>query len=60
MGKPRSPDHVKLFMGILYRSESVYKRAELILEEEFGNVDTRDIGREFSHTDYYQKEMGTP
>ena len=58
--QPRPPDNVKLFIGVLYRSESVYQQAEIILERKFGVIDLRDVAREFLHTEYYEKEMGAP
>lgn len=60
MGRPREPEHVKLFMGILYVSPDVLEAAVTILEDTYGEIDLRGRAREFVHTSYYDGEMGTP
>jgi hypothetical protein len=58
--RPSEPDHVKLFVGVLYSDESLLERATGLLSEQFGPLDYRSEPMPFEVTDYYQDEMGGP
>lgn len=49
------PEKVKLFFGVLYSDDSVYKK---FLASLYTSVDIISAEYDFSHTDYYSSEMG--
>ena len=58
--KPQQPDLVKLIVGILYSDESLLNRAFDLLEKQYGKIDYQSEFFEFTITDYYVSEMGSP
>ncbi|RMF56974.1 MAG: DUF4416 family protein [Calditrichaeota bacterium] len=58
--KPAQPDPVKLFVGVLYREESMLNQATQSLEQRFGSIDYKSPVFEFTASDYYADEMGRP
>jgi len=59
MGEIKEPYPVKLFMGMISAEMGLFKEVEARLIESFGDIDMESPIREWSHTDYYQGEMGT-
>lgn len=51
---------VKFFCGVIYREETVARKAIERIEKEYSPVDTVSETFEFDCTDYYEKEMGAP
>ena len=60
MGKIRTPEPVKLFVGVLTSIPETVPAVEKKLTAIFGNVDTRSEPYLFDMTHYYDEEMGTP
>jgi len=58
--KPKEPDPVKLFVGILYSDTAILTKALEMLQERYGEIDYRSPSFEFDITDYYVPEMGKP
>ncbi|MCJ7812585.1 DUF4416 family protein [bacterium] len=58
--KPQKPDLVKLIIGILYSDEGLLKKALNLLEKRYGEMDFQSHPFEFTVTDYYVSEMGSP
>jgi len=59
MGKLREPNRVKLITGLLSADTSFFPKVKKILEKKFGMVDFKSDETDFTHTDYYAKEMGS-
>jgi hypothetical protein len=60
MGIIRTPEPVKLFVGVLTSISETVPVAEEKLTAVFGNVDTRSEPFLFDMTHYYDESMGTP
>jgi hypothetical protein len=60
MGKIRSPEPVKLFIGVLTSLPESLGRIEERLGELAGSVDLRSSSFPFEFTQYYDREMGSP
>jgi hypothetical protein len=60
MGKIRTPEPVKLFVGVLTSIPETVPVVEEKLTAIFGNVDTRSEPYLFDMTHYYDESMGTP
>ena len=58
--KPKEPDKVKLFFGILYSDTTMLEKMILMLEKAHGKLDFRSKPFNFDITDYYVSEMGSP
>lgn len=58
--KPSEPNAVKLFFGILFSDEKLFHKASEMLGDLYGNIDYRSPNFEFTITDYYVPEMGSP
>jgi hypothetical protein len=58
--KPLRPDPVKLFIGILYSDDEILRKSKDLLQEKYGPIDYESEFFEFTLTDYYVPEMGTP
>lgn len=58
MGELRQPIPVKLFVGMIFGSESVANEIQQILEEKYGTMDFISPAWEFNFTQYYEAEMG--
>ncbi|MBN2030530.1 DUF4416 family protein [bacterium] len=58
--QPKKPDCVKLFVGILYSDEELLQKALNLLEKQYGKIDFKSRTFEFTITDYYEPEMGSP
>lgn len=60
MGRPETSPPVKLILGIIARSAGLIEEATKRLEPEFGAVDICSPAIPFTHTSYYESEMGSP
>ena len=58
--KPSEPPSVKLIVGILYSDNILVEHAKKILEEKYSKIDFQSQIFEFTVTDYYCSEMGSP
>jgi len=58
MGKTEGPPAFKLIAGLIYKDGAVLSRLEPILVRRLGPVDLRSEEFVFSHTAYYEEEMG--
>ncbi len=58
MAQLKSPDPVKAFFGLLYIDDSVYEAVRKRIESQFGAIDFTGDEIPFSHSDYYNEEMG--
>jgi hypothetical protein len=58
MGTERAPEPEKIVCGLIYSEQSAYADAKNALTERFGGTDLESNEMEFSHTQYYLKEMG--
>ena len=58
MGQFHSPDPVKLVIPMLGPSTAALDEAETALAAAFGDIDLRSEDIAFSHTRYYEREMG--
>ena len=58
MGQVKKAQPVKLFVGMLFASQSVMEQASQILTTEFGKIDSESALCPFEFTDYYREEMG--
>ena len=60
MAQAQTPRPVKLIVGMLCKDESLFGRAEQLMEEFWGAIDIDSAVMPFTHTDYYAQEMGAP
>jgi len=58
--KPEEPGLVKFIVGILYSDEELLKKALSLLEKRFGKIDFISSPFDFTISDYYIPEMGSP
>jgi len=58
MGAVGSPEVVRVFAGILYRSPDVATEAIDELQGRFGRISLKSSVFDFGFTDYYEAEMG--
>ena len=58
MGQPSPPDPATLIIGMLSARPEVLDGAEAALVRLYGDIDLRSQDMEFTHTDYYEREMG--
>jgi len=58
LAKLRKPDPVKAFFGVLYIDHAVYEALCRRIESQFGAIDFTSEEIPFSHSDYYNEEMG--
>jgi len=58
--KPLEPHPVKLIIGILYSDKEILEKAIGLLNMQFGKLDYQSQEFEFTITDYYVEEMGSP
>lgn len=58
--KPQQVKPVKLIIGILYSDEDLLARAKELLITKFGKLDYISRVFDFTISDYYYKEMGSP
>jgi hypothetical protein len=58
MGVIRTPTSVKLFIGMISGRKDVFDSTKEKLIEIFGPTDSESDPIPFTHTDYYEKEMG--
>lgn len=52
------PKQTKLFIGCIFSREEILDKACKMLERKYGPIDTVSDTWSFSHTNYYEKEMG--
>lgn len=60
MSTPKAPDPAKLVVGCIMNDKNLMDGLYDALEEEFGPVDMISAWLNFTYTDYYYKEMGSP
>lgn len=60
MGSEKKHSPVKLIIGCIFKEAAAYHRAKSILERRFGPVDFESAILDFTHTDYYEREFGSP
>ena len=53
-----APLPVKAICAFIYSQEEVYSQTKQILERKYGPVDFESHRIDFTHTDYYEPEMG--
>ena len=58
MARPRAPQPVKLFCGLLSGDPDLLQRARQLLRRRCGPIDLESDIWPFDQTDYYQDEMG--
>lgn len=58
MGTPRKPDPAKLVVPMLATDAAILRLGERALSQEFGEIDLRSDDLPFTHTCYYEREMG--
>jgi len=60
MGIEKKHQKVKLVIPILYSKKDIYEKLKKILLRKYGRIDFESESFEFSFTEYYNNEMGTP
>ena len=60
MAQPHPPQPVKLIVGMLSRGKSLFTLAEREMQSLWGPLDVHSDTMPFTHTTYYEKEMGAP
>jgi hypothetical protein len=58
MGTPRQPKPVRLFTSMMFKEDCAALQAEQKLVSLIGGIREKTVFRPFSHTTYYEKEMG--
>lgn len=58
MGHTRIPAKGKLIIGLLLGKPELFQKVKAALERTFGRADFESRTLDFSHTDYYNAEMG--
>ena len=58
--KPIQPASVKLFFGVLHSDDELLKKARDVLQGKYGDIDYESASFDFTITDYYVPEMGSP
>lgn len=58
MGIPKYPQRVNLIAGLIGVDDKALNEARLALRRAFGDTDFAGPIMDFTHTDYYEKEMG--
>jgi len=59
MGSTQKEHRVKLITGLIYRDSEQYLAIKPFLLRAFGPIDYESEELAFSHTDYYENELGT-
>ncbi len=59
MGKIKKYPKVKLISGFIYKDETAYNRAKVLLKKRFGVIDCESKEIPFNLTLYYEKEFGS-
>jgi hypothetical protein len=59
MGQIRSPLPVRLFIGMLSPEPGLFDECSLILQSEFGPIDSGSEYKPWDMSDYYREEMGS-
>ncbi|MCK4628811.1 MAG: DUF4416 family protein [Sedimentisphaerales bacterium] len=60
MGQTTPPQPVKLIVGMLSKNQELFARVEDEMRTLWGNTDVCSEVMPFTHTNYYQKKMGSP
>ncbi len=58
MGKIRCANDVKLIVGLIFCSPEIAELSRSILVKRFGPIDYQSSILDFSHTSYYEEEIG--
>ncbi|MDD5166410.1 MAG: DUF4416 family protein [Candidatus Omnitrophica bacterium] len=58
MGRVKKHPPVKLIIGFIFKEAALLKKALASLERHFGKIDFESQILDFTHTDYYEKELG--
>lgn len=59
VGSIKKPKSVKLISGLIYKEEAVFHQTAKILEKRFGRIDFQSQGLGFTHTSFYEQEIGS-
>lgn len=59
MSRPFYPEKAVIFVGIMLADKSLFKKSVVELKKYFGEILFISRDFDFSHTDYYEKKMGT-
>lgn len=54
------PQPVKFICGFIYKDEATFKKVRKILAKKYSAIDFESEKIDFTFTDYYNSEMGTP
>jgi hypothetical protein len=60
MSTPKAPDPAKLIISLFMNDRAILEEVLPLLEERLGGVEIISPWLEFSYTDYYAGEMGSP
>jgi len=60
MSIPKDPSLVKFVTSVIYADPMLREEGISLLKKRWGEVDLREDGISFFHTDYYAKEFGSP
>jgi len=58
LGEIKPVEKEKLVIGFIYKDVSVYESAKEKLIKKFGKIDFENAEIDFTHTNYYESEMG--
>ncbi len=58
MGRIKKPLPAKLIVSAIYSHSEALRSAVIQLEKKFGRIELETEESDFTHTDYYQEEMG--
>jgi len=58
MAKSRKPSSARLITGVLYFDKKLFEECLKDIEEKFGSVCFKTEAKSFTHTRYYESEMG--
>jgi hypothetical protein len=60
MGTPHPPEKALLFLGLLFACKEVIESTLPLVRERFGDILIESHESAWSHSHYYDKELGTP
>ncbi len=60
MGRPHPPEKALLFLAVLFSREEVLDSILPVLGSRFGNILYKSAACAWSHSDYYDRELGSP
>jgi len=60
MGPPHPPEKALLFLALLFASKDIIESSLLVFGERFGDILFESPESAWSHSHYYDRELGTP